>query len=1203
MFLVSSCSGLVVQENVNESVPFPRESLTPKLVVQTGHAKEVSSVAFSPDGEIVVSASGDDTVKLWHVSTGKELHTLTGHTRGVATVAFSPNGHLVASGSRDTKIIIWNSYTGEKLHTLIGHHDWIASVAFSPNGKLLASGSKDGMIKLWDVQAGQELGTLKGHTKEVSSIAFRPDSRVLASGSWDGTIKLWNLRTGKELRTLEGYAREIFSIAFHPQDNLLASASSDGTITLWDPRTGKKIRALQGHDRAVVSVTFSSDGRILASGGREQQITLWDIYTGEEVLTFSEQAKGVGIVALSPDDKLLARGIGDGQIKLWDASTGEEIRTLTGNSVGIVSVKFSPDGYTLAGVGWDDTVKLWDMRGQNLRSFVGHTESVKSVAFSPDGLILASSSDDQTIKLWDVGTGEVRSTLEGHAQSVQIVAFSPNAPLLASGSWDKSIKLWDLNSAQELQTLSGHSEPVLSVVFSPDGQLLASGSSDGTLKLWDVKKGREIRTFIGHTDWIRTVVFSPDGHTLASGGGDNTVKLWDVHTGEELHTFAGHTYGIFSLVFSPDGNRIASGSGDNTIRLWDVRSGKELRTLKGHSFWVFSVDFNPDGTLLASGSLDKQIKLWDPENGQEIVSLIALGDDDWAAVTPQGQFDASFGAMDLTHWIIGLEPVELIQLKDRYYDPGLLQKLLGLNQESVRVVPELADVKLYPDLRLLQHDATSPKASLLLTNQGGGIGRVTVMINGKEVTADARGLTLESQASQARLDLDFTDHPFLIPGEQNLVQVTAYNTDGYLVSRPLSFECIPPRKLTEESALVPHLWAIVVGISDYEEAFLDLQFAAKDAEDFAHALQLGAERFLGENNVHITLLTSPTGAQTSGLPTRQNLIHAFEAARQAKSTDLLVVYLAGHGVNHGGIEGDYYYPTSEAYTENLADPAIRSQTTLSSKELTDLIRQVPALKQILILDTCMSGRVIETLSAQRSIPSSQIRALERMKDRMGLYILAGSAADAVSYETSRYGQGLLTYSLLMGMRGAALREGKFIDVGTLFDFVADQVPQLAKDIGGIQRPVVATPYGGTSFDIGILTSEDKEQIPLAKVRPLVLRANFQDEEPPFHDHLALTMRVNDSLRKLSAQGSDAPIVFIDASEFPDAYFLSGRYTIKDERVIVTMYVLQDRNIIEQFSVEGDPMDLDGLTNTIAATLGYKFGRAEAEITTVAIRTK
>ncbi len=195
-----------------------------------------------------------------------------------------------------------------------------------------------------------------------------------------------------------------------------------------------------------------------------------------------------------------------------------------------------------------------------------------------------------------------------------------------------------------------------------------------------------------------------------------------------------------------------------------------------------------------------------------------------------------------------------------------------------------------------------------------------------------------------------------------------------------------------------------------------------------------------------------------------------------------------------------------------------------------------------------------------------------------MYVLAGCAADAVSYEASNYGQGLLTHSLLLGMRGATLREEQYVDVASLFNFASDQVPQLAQGVGGIQRPVVASPRGGASFDIGQVSDDDKELIPLQSPRPLMLRANFGDEVD-IVDTLGLGKIVNEQFRELSARGGTAPLVFVDASELPSAYRLAGRYTVNDNSVKVAVVLVKGKDR-RRFTVTGKKSDLLQLAKTI-----------------------
>ena len=218
------------------------------------------------------------------------------------------------------------------------------------------------------------------------------------------------------------------------------------------------------------------------------------------------------------------------------------------------------------------------------------------------------------------------------------------------------------------------------------------------------------------------------------------------------------------------------------------------------------------------------------------------------------------------------------------------------------------------------------------------------------------------------------------------------------------------------------------------------------------------------------------------------------------------------------------------------------------------MKKVPALKQVLILDTCRAGAAAAKLTQRGDIPSDQIRAMERLKDRVGFHVLMGCAASKVSYEASRYGQGLLTYALLQGIKGAALRDEQFIDVQKLFQYVSDEVPELAQNIGGVQRPLVAAPRG-TSFDVGKLIAEDKAAVPLAKIRPLVIRPHFIEVDD-YSDSLDLSALLKRRLIDDSAvetRDGASPLAFIDSDDFPGAVKPTGGYSI-DAGKNVTVHV-------------------------------------------------
>jgi eukaryotic-like serine/threonine-protein kinase len=622
-------NGPLVQQGLDEQLPanqggidrrgfewfYWQRTMSSAHITLKGHTDSVLSVAFSPDGRRIASASWDGTVKVWDTSAGQEIRTLVGHTGEVWNVAYGPDGHHLASASSDGTVKLWDTAAGQEFRTLKGHTGPVYSVAYSPDGHRLASASSDGTVKLWDAATGRVIRTLKGYATGVG-VAFSPDGRRIASASVDQTVKLWDTATGQEIRTLVGHTNAVLSVAFSPGGRRLASASYDGTVKLWDAATGQPTLTLKGHTTWVISVAFRFDGHRLASASRDGAVKVWDIASGQEIRTLTGHTAGVNSVAFSPDGWRLASASGDRTVKLWDTAAEQETLTLEGHAGRVNSVAFSPDGRRIASASVDQSVKLWDAAtGQPTLTLTGHASGVNSVAFSPDGQRLASASGDRTAKLWDAATGQEIRTLTGHASGVNSVAFSPDGRRLASASSDATVKLWDAATGREIRTLMGHTgEGVRSVAFSTDGRRIASASEDGTVKLWDAATWQDILTLKGHTGQVISVAFSPDGRRLSSTGNSagGTVKLWDAATGQEIRTLTGgHAFIVQSVAFSADGRRLASASEDGTVKLWDAATWQDVLTLKGRTGGVRSVAFSPDGQRLASASQDGTVKIWD----------------------------------------------------------------------------------------------------------------------------------------------------------------------------------------------------------------------------------------------------------------------------------------------------------------------------------------------------------------------------------------------------------------------------------------------------------------------------------------------------------------------------------------------------------------------------------------------------------------
>ena len=156
-----------------------------------GHLATVTAVAFSPNGQRIVTDSYDQTAKVWEADSGLELLTLKGHTGGLRSVAFSPDGRRIVTGSHDHTAKVWDAASGREMLTFKGHSAQIYSVAFSPDSQRVVTGSGDNTAKVWEAASGRELLTLKGHSAEILSVDFSPDNQRIVTGSGDNTAKVW----------------------------------------------------------------------------------------------------------------------------------------------------------------------------------------------------------------------------------------------------------------------------------------------------------------------------------------------------------------------------------------------------------------------------------------------------------------------------------------------------------------------------------------------------------------------------------------------------------------------------------------------------------------------------------------------------------------------------------------------------------------------------------------------------------------------------------------------------------------------------------------------------------------------------------------------------------------------------------------------------------------------------------------------------
>ncbi|MBD2532019.1 hypothetical protein H6G97_21495 [Nostoc flagelliforme FACHB-838] len=297
-----------------------------------GHSNAVYGIAHSWQQNLLASGHEDQTIKLWDVNLNapqplkadlQPFRVLHGHKNRIFSVAFSPNGEFLASASADRTIKLWSPHTGQCLKTLHGHGSWVWAIAFSPDSNFLASGSYDHTIKIWDVASGECLQTLQGHPGSVLAITWSPDGKTLFSSGYEKIVKRWDIETGTCLHSWEADSNRVWAVAVSPDTQYVATGGDDSLVRLWDIHTGVCLRTFSGHTSQVLSILFTADGDRMISSSSDRTIKIWNVVTGDCLATLQNHLNWVWSLNLSHDAQTLLSGSWDETINCWDITTGQ----------------------------------------------------------------------------------------------------------------------------------------------------------------------------------------------------------------------------------------------------------------------------------------------------------------------------------------------------------------------------------------------------------------------------------------------------------------------------------------------------------------------------------------------------------------------------------------------------------------------------------------------------------------------------------------------------------------------------------------------------------------------------------------------------------------------------------------------------------------------------------------------------------------
>lgn len=508
-----------------------------RLIAMLGDKEDRFEVfQFSPDGSRIAAVEGTrnrwQEVRLYDAHDGRQLSTVT-KQRGLGPIdfllAFSPDGNRLVTNFHDNELQVWDVADGTRLGSLRGNAGIVTSLAFSPDAGQIAGGFTNGNIQLWNSKTYAVERELMGHDGAVVTLAFRPDGETLASGSHDGTVRIWSRTAVEPLASLPDHPG-MTAAAFSPDGRQLAVApQGGGGIELWNPRSVERLHSLEAAGGLVAEIAYSPDGTLVAAACKNStqagEVCIWNTDTGELVSRLGEIGRGAERVVFSPDGSRLLTTSGDAAVEVWNPRSGQRLMSAACDYQGAfvdAGAVFGLDGsrvayrmaYLLDAATGDVAVKLKPQ---------GH---MTCLAASPDGRMLAAGMAIGSVNVAEFATGERITSLLGHTGAVRAIAFNPDGTRVVTGSLDGLARLWDARTGTELRVFKGHEGSVEAVLLTADVRRIVTASCDGTARIWDAETGHELCTLPAPRDFPRAVALSPDGSLLVTAASASGVKIW-----------------------------------------------------------------------------------------------------------------------------------------------------------------------------------------------------------------------------------------------------------------------------------------------------------------------------------------------------------------------------------------------------------------------------------------------------------------------------------------------------------------------------------------------------------------------------------------------------------------------------------------------------------------------------------------------------
>ena len=948
-----------------------------------GHRAFVKDIAFTADGQYLVSASDDKTIRIWDWQTGATIRTLrgflgSGNDGKIFAVAVSPDGKTIAAGGYFGAgigdkppygdIRLFDFATGKVKASLRAPDYAVYDLAFSPDGAFLAAGGQDGYAYIWqrdeaDATGWKPFTRLDADSLHIQQLAFAGGGNRLVATTTDNGIRLWNLPDGTEIAMPDADPlrdQPVMALAVSSDGALFAIGANDGTVQLRKTADGTLVHAMPKQDFLVGSLTFAAGGvRLVASCGYrcadQHRTVVWTVADGEQVLDYRGHDGTVYASAASPDGALVATAGGTRHaIQIWDPLNGEQKHVLQGVGEPVTAVGIDAAGKAIA----------WGVANP-----------------CPERFSCPDVMGDLTMKL-DMPTAdrffENPLPLDRGASGFRRAVLAADGWTLAAKPGGKdgldNAVLEIARDGKPVQTIENDaSNGYLHAAFTlvGDGSRLITGGNDGTLIEYDTATGKIAGEFRrGHTGEINSIAIAEQAGLMLTGSADQTIRLWNLKTHELIVSmfFAGKEF----VIWMPQGYYYSSDDGDKLIG-WHVNQGRDK-----------------EGRFIRAGQLKKY--LWSPEMVRRAIILKS----------------ASQAVQEMR--------------------PGVDHELERLLE---RKPPEFG-VKLADDQKGVPDGFVAVEISGA-DEAGTDVSDFSILSNSRNV-GDFASRSISGDGKTAIIQVPVDDG-------QNQITITGVNEYGYLTERSV----VAIARKADKGAKKGKLYVVVVGADKYP--FLktdcsgrpcDLRYPVDDAAEFLsvlseksaplytglEALVLVNRESLDEKPELADAITKITGIDAVLEPESDNIADQIaDFLDKPTADDTTIVFVAGHGIN---IDEDYYFIPSDG---RKSDPDKWKRSSLV--EWDDIQKAVERAEGVrfMLLDTCHAANAFNP-------------RLEKDAADARIVVFSATAANSTAAELPELGHGVFTYSVLEGLRGAADTGGDGVRLLGLADYIYREVTKL-----------------------------------------------------------------------------------------------------------------------------------------------------------------